>query len=157
MKPTVARTARLLKPRRRFEQRRFEGQNSFAAGTCAFGKEHNHHTGAQCGFDFVPSLRRLCASLAVNEHGSREPSEPTEHGPMLHVALGDKHAGGERCKEKNIEIAKMVADQQAAGWDFANGPYSHSKNSQHRLDERFSQVERVAGNKVRERNAQRLA
>lgn len=50
----------------------------------------------------------------MDKHRSRQLGKPAKDRPMFHFPLGDKYARCERRQDKNIEIARMIADEQAA-------------------------------------------
>src|SRR5688572_8689431 len=50
----------------------------------------------------------------MNEYGSCQPSEPAEHRPASNFVFGHEDHGSECSEQQNVQIAEMIADEQAA-------------------------------------------
>src|SRR6266496_5800528 len=50
--------------------------------------------------------------LAINKDCARGPRQPPKKGPACHIALGNKNARPNRAEHDDVEIAKVITDQQ---------------------------------------------
>lgn len=112
------------------EQRGFEGQDGFAVGTGAFGKEDDQRAVVEGSLNFIRGLPNARTAFAIHKQCAGQAREESEDGPAFHFAFSYEHRGGDGRDDEDIHVAQMIGDEQAAGGNNARGFDGSFENTQ---------------------------
>ena len=103
---------RTVKLHSRFQQRRLEGQHGRAVGTSSFREQDDRQTGGDRRAYLIYSKSGSQRVLAIDKDCTCGPRQPAKEGPSCDIVLGNKNARSNRAKHDDVEIAKVITDEQ---------------------------------------------
>ena len=106
------------------EQRGKEGQNSRSVGTGAFRENGDWQALRDDLGEGCLQLSDVSFAFATDEERASATRERANGGPILHFGFGEKDLAVGAREDNNIEIAQMIAGEQAGfRWRAANGHF----------------------------------
>src|SRR5262249_22781305 len=99
----------------RGEEESVERQNSRAVAGRGFGKDLDIDAVAERAAYLVSALDATTRVFPIDEDRSAELREPSEQRPATHFSLRDEQRRKDRGDNDDVQIALVIADEQAPG------------------------------------------